>query len=139
MASKKFKVPGGTLTNGVLIADPAVRKDRDAPNGFGRKFGEKHFATPPTTFGAKRQTRGTQSAYHHGVAVQDEPLTTKIGHTGKTVPVHSGMRTATPEARGADYGPGHGSRILGDAGTQSWRSEVGSKHGVARLPIANKR
>jgi hypothetical protein len=129
--SKSFAVAGGMIRNGVFLPHPH--------GDLARAGAKKSLTSPAITHGMVRQTKGTQSAYHHGVAVQDEPMTVKTGCTGKSVPIHNGMRTKTPEARGADYGPDHGSKILGDAGNQSWRSDVASKHGVARLPIANKR
>jgi hypothetical protein len=105
---------------------------RHAPAGFGRD-GKPKLATtttPALTYGAdKRQTVG-EFGYHHGIVTEDEPLTTKIG-AGRQAPIHSGMRTETPETRGADYGMAHGGKILGQSGPGSWRNEA---HGVARLP-----
>jgi hypothetical protein len=120
--SKSFRVADGVIRNGQLI--------KDSHANMARAGAPKAVTVPALAYGQTRQTQGTLSPLHHGVAIQDEPMTTKSGHTGKAVPIHNGMNTKTPEARGADYGPDHGSKILGDAGPGSWRSEA---HGSARL------
>jgi hypothetical protein len=132
----KTKIAGGLLTHGVYLPYG------QAHGSMARAGKAKRLHTPAPVFGQRRATTGTQSAFHHGVAVQDEPLTTKL--TGRSVPIHNGMRTETPEYRGADYGQDHGARILSDAGPGSWRSEVGGKHGdiidkAACLPPSPKR
>jgi hypothetical protein len=139
----KTKVAGGLLTNGAFLPNLARTPYGAAHNNFARSGSRaKRLDTPAPVIGQRRATTGTQSAFHHGVAVQDEPLTTKL--TGRSVPIHNGMRTETPEYRGADYGQDHGARILSDAGPGSWRSEVGGKHGdiidkAACLPPSPKR
>jgi hypothetical protein len=62
------------------------------------------------------------SATGHGLAfvggkrpLDDEP-NDKSFLNGKTVPIHNGMGSETPEHRGADYGPDHGSDVLREAG-----------------------
>jgi hypothetical protein len=107
------------------------RKDRSAPIGFGRKFGNKTFPVPALAPGMARQTKGTPSAYNHGVTQFDEPLTTKISQTGRNVPIHGGM---TDEQIGRCVTCPSGSGVLGDSGSHSWRQEVGTKHG-SHAPI----
>jgi hypothetical protein len=105
------------------------RKDRSAPNGFGRKFGTKTFPVPALAPGMARQTKGTPSAYNHGVTQFDEPLATKV--TGSNVPVHPGM---TDQQRGKCVTCPTANDVLGDSGSHSWRQEVGTKHG-SHAPI----
>lgn len=137
----KTKVAGGLLTNGAFIPNLARTPYGAAHNNFARSGAAKRLHSPAPVIGQRRATTGTQSAFHHGVAVQDEPLTTKL--TGRSVPIHNGMGSETPEHRGADYGQDHGARILRDAGPGSWRSEVGGKHAeidkAACLPPSPKR
>lgn len=140
--SKGIRVAGGVMRNGALFTnghnahlDPR-RENRSAAPGLFRLDGApKRLTDPAPAHGQKRRTKGALSAYHHGVTVQDEPMTTKPGHTGKAVPIHNGMGSATPEHRGANYGPDHGSKILGSAGPASWRDEP---HGGARLPAKGR-
>ena len=100
--TKTYSVAGGLIRNGVFLPH----------GGLGRNGAAKKLTDPSPAHGMRRTTRQTQSAYHHGVAVQDEPLTTKISQSGKAVPIHNGMGSERPEYRGANYGPDHGSSIL---------------------------
>jgi hypothetical protein len=97
-----------------------------AHKSMARNGAAKKLTTPTITPGMSRQTKG-EFGFYHGVTVQDEPLTTKL--TGKSSPIHNGMGSENPEHRGQDFGPDHGSKILGAAGPASWRSDVGGKHG----------
>jgi hypothetical protein len=117
----------------------------DAHKNLARTGKQKNLAAAPThpSMASAPKNAKPLSAFHHGVTVQDEPLTAKL--TGKNVPVHNGMGSENPEHRGQDFGPDHGSKILGAAGPASWRSDVGGKHGEfildksARLPPPIKR
>jgi hypothetical protein len=99
--------------------------------GIARAGAAKRLVVPAPTHGAVHQgaDRKTLSDFHFGIPVKDEPMTTKLGY-GKTVPVHNGMNTKTPEARGADYGPDEASRVLGDS------LKISTAHGSARLDKA---
>jgi hypothetical protein len=123
------------------MASP-FKHDQYHVHNLARAGAPKRFAAPtihPGMVGAPKSAKKL-SAYHHGVTVEDEPLTTKFAHTGKSSPIHNGMGSENPEHRGMDFGPDHGSKILGSAGPASWRDEVGGKHGEfildksARLP-----
>jgi hypothetical protein len=116
---------------GQLPPDRAARVGISAPNGFGRKFGERQFATPKLAPGMHSRTTGSQSAFHHGVALQDEPLATKVSQTGSNVPIHDGM---TDQQRGKCVTCPSGNAVLGDSGSHSWRQAVGTKHG-SHAPI----
>lgn len=123
------KAPGVEFRYGQMhVRD---RSQIDAPNGFGRKFGEKQFATPKLAPGMRSRVKGPVSPFHHGVALQDEPLATKVSQTGSNVPIHGGM---TDEQIGRCVTCPSGNDVLGDSGSHSWRQEVGTKHG-SHAPI----
>lgn len=111
-------------------------KAQNLPNGNRINYGQlliarngspKRTTIPQPAWGMKSQTRpGGTHPFLHGQALSDETAD-KLSQNGRTVPVHSGMGSKDNEHRGADYGPGEGSRIL--AGAPSLE-----KHGEARFP-----
>jgi hypothetical protein len=71
-----------------------------------RSGAKKKLTDPAIAHGMVRQTRGS-FGFHHGVTVEDEPMTTKVGHTGTQSPIHAGMSRQTT---------GNGSDVLKAAG-----------------------
>jgi len=121
---------GSIIRHGQLIR----RAGLDAPRGFGRSFKPKEYATPALAGGMRDvSATGHPLGFVGGKRPLDDEPNSKL-HIGKgSPPLHDGMRTRTPECRGADYGPDHASKLLADAGYGSYASPVAAKHGAARL------
>jgi hypothetical protein len=72
----------------------------------------KNTPIPAPAHGMRKRTDGHNLAFEGGRRpLQDEPLQ-KAVICGKSAPIHNGMRTNTPEHRGTDKGPYHGSDVL---------------------------
>jgi hypothetical protein len=151
MAKDTIKLPSGaTIKHGQLFAPVIGEKKRTAdPRYDGRSGGKAKGYTVEPTFGAKRVTKGNVSPYHHGVAVEDEPLATKAALNGQTVPIHDGMgsHVSTRHERGWGNDPSHASSHLGAASvlgnpntTDHDTSHISHKvHGGNRLPPSKHR
>ncbi len=123
------------MTNKIIINNQLherpERKDRSAPNGFGRDGKPKTATTttPAIHGGMKSQTRsGGVHPWLHGQALGDT-APDKPGY-GVTPAIHNAMGSETPEHRGADYGPDEAGRVLGDS------LKISTPHGSARLDRA---
>jgi hypothetical protein len=102
---------GGRLAHGQIIrgvTDMKTNPQRPLNTTYAHKIGRngapKNIVDAPIAHGMKRQTKGT-FGFHHGVAVQDEPMTTKTFDASKPISVHPGMtdkqaarHAATPSA-----------------------------------------
>jgi hypothetical protein len=130
----KVKLPSGArLMYGQLIQNQ--RTPHFAAPGFGRYDGKpKNLKAPETVIGQKRQTAGALHPYLHGQAVNDETADKLCHNEAKSFPIHNGMGSETPDHRGADYGPDHGSKVLRDGGKLDWDHKHGDVDKAARLP-----
>lgn len=117
--SKPNTLPDGSLiAHGQIIRAPKRLTDPAIAHGM-RDVGAK--GHPLAFVGGKRP-------------LDDEP-NGKLCVDGQSEPIHGGMRTATPEHRGMDYGPDHASSILATAGPGSWRAPAhGSQRKIGTLP-----
>lgn len=129
------KLPNGAkLAHGQLHLMPH-RAGKSAPPGAFRKFGEKALPTPEPVIGhARREAKGGHPlAFVGGTRPLNDETADKLCINGKTVPVHNGMGSETPEHRGADYGPNGGSDILSRT-PRDWDKKHGDIDKAARLP-----
>jgi hypothetical protein len=95
---RALRVDGGRLTHGQLIkgaTDMNTNPQRPLNTAYSHKIGrdprqDKNFIDAPITHGMKRQTKG-EFGFHHGVAVKDEPMTTKTFDASNPIEPHPGM------------------------------------------------
>jgi hypothetical protein len=102
--------PSITRTSKGVLVDGQFHETPTTPTGnryqhvgcdMARSGKAKTFGTTPITHGMRRVTAGNVSAYHHGVAVQDEPMTTKAALNPRSVSIHDAMGTKSePHTRG---------------------------------------
>jgi hypothetical protein len=138
LKQKPVRLPACGIIQYSQLHERPERKNRDAPNGFGRKFGQKHFDTPALAGGMRPVgvAHGNVSATGHPLAfvggkrpLDDEP-NTKL-HMGKQVPVSPSMEAHAPNgARVRD-----GFDVLRAAGDYHDNRKFGVNCGV--LPTKN--
>jgi hypothetical protein len=94
---RALHVKGGRLTHGQLIKGATDMKtipqrplNTTYTDRIGRDGAPKNIVDAPIAHGMKRQTRG-EFGFHHGVTVQDEPMTTKTFDASKPIAAHPGM------------------------------------------------
>jgi hypothetical protein len=118
---KSLAVPGGRIVHGQLIPhNPNYRRGVDAPDGFGRKFGQKTFATPAIHSGMTSKTRdaGNALAFVGGKRPLDDEPNTKACLGVGAPKAHPGM-VSQQRPDGFNVGrhdPNEGDAILQDAG-----------------------
>jgi hypothetical protein len=124
--SKATRLPDGKrVAHGAFVRDANI-----ARSGAAKRLTDPAIAHGMRDVGAK----GHPLAFVGGKRPLDDEPNGKLCIDGQSEPIHGGMRTATPEHRGMDYGPDHGSSILATAGPGSWRAPA---HGSQR-PIRKK-
>jgi hypothetical protein len=124
--AKMRKLSGGYSLNlhGQLIKE-----------NIARDGAAKRLTTPAITPGMRDvSAKGHPLAFVGGKRPLDDAPNDKLCMDGKSAPIHNGMASSTPEFRGTNYGPDHGSSILATAGPGSWRDPA---HGSQR-PIRKR-
>ena len=115
--SKTTLPDGSTLAYGQIVRTNLER----AP---------KRLTTPAPAHGMRDvSATGHSLAFVGGKRPLDDESNGKLCMDGQSEPIHGGMSSATPDHRGTDYGPDHGSSILATAGPGSWRAPA---HGSQR-------
>jgi hypothetical protein len=118
-----------TLPDGSVIAHGQIVRN------VSRDGAPKRLTDPAITHGMRDvSATGHPLAFVGGKRPLDDEPNGKLCIDGKSAPIHNGMNTKTPEHRGSDYGPDHGSSILATAGPGSWRDPAhGSQRKIGTL------